>query len=388
MADPATNVLQMTLKPRVTIGIATYNRDTYLAEAIDSCLSQDYDPIEVLVVLDGTTNPRIDAVLSRYEGEPRLRVIRHEQNRGIAAAYNTFVSAGEGELIAMLGDDDVSLPGRIRRQVGVFDRFPDTGVVHGDATVIDAAGKQLGLWPSRDFSPAQLLHAFFFSHNHLVDPTRMVHRRVYEAVGGYDDRYPLANDLDFWIRAAQAFRFRHCSGGPLTAIRRHGENTSDESSGRAAEIADVEAILERALENISLPDLVSEIDWALLSPQQGERAALLRLADGVERRQLPLPALAARLRRESRTGDLIAGVNVQDPEGHVQRDSSVRNGNCLLPPYKSSRLALKCHHVGAHREMTIPQRGCDCGDLILVDVRAGPGDAELVGHVRGACLSL
>ncbi len=56
----------------------------------------------------------------------------------------------------------------------------------------------------------------------------MVHRRVYDEVGGYDDRYPLANDLDFWLRAAAGFRFRHCPGGPLSAIRRHGENTSDE----------------------------------------------------------------------------------------------------------------------------------------------------------------
>ena len=282
--------------PRVTLGIATYNRATYLAEAIDSCLEQDFESLEVLVVVDGSTNPAIDAVLARYEDEPRLRVVRHERNRGIAAAYNTFVSAGRGELIAMLGDDDVSLPGRVRRQVEVFDRFPDTGVVHGDGTIIDAHGNQVGLWPSRDFSPAQLLHSFYFSHNHLVDPTRMVHRRVYETVGGYDDRYPLANDLDFWLRAATRFRFRHCPGGPLTAIRRHGENTSDETAGRAAEIADVEAILQRGLEHIALRELVPEIDWDLLDQQQAERAALLRLADGLERRHLPLPGLAATLR--------------------------------------------------------------------------------------------
>src|SRR5579863_8635296 len=236
----------MSTSPRVTLGIATYNRDAYLAEAIDSCLNQDYESLEVLVVVDGSTNP------------------------GIAAAYNTFVSAGRGELIAMLGDDDISLPGRVRRQAAIFDRFPDTGVVHGDGAIIDAAGRHIGQWPSRDFSRSQLLHSFFFSHNHIVDPTRMVHRRVYEQVGGYDDRFPLANDLDFWLRAAAVFRFRHCAGDPLTAIRRHGENTSDEVTGRAAEVADVEAILEAALERLSLPEVVPEIDWAVLEPALAE----------------------------------------------------------------------------------------------------------------------
>src|SRR5271163_3197554 len=230
------------MTPRVTLGIATYNRDTYLAEAVTSCLAQDYGDFELLVVQDGTTNTLIDELLERFD-DPRLRVVCHERNRGIAAAYNTFVREGRGELIAMLGDDDVCLPDRLRRQVALFERFPDTGVVHGDATVIDADGRVTGPWHSRDFTPAALMQSFLRSHNHLVDPTRMVHRRVYEQVGGYDDRYPLANDLDFWLRAARSFRFRHCPGGPLSAIRRHGANASDELAGRAAEVADVEAIL-------------------------------------------------------------------------------------------------------------------------------------------------
>ena len=97
-------------RPRVTLGIATYNRDTYLAEAIRSGLDQD-STFEVLVVVDGSTNPAIDAVLAGFADEPRLRVVRHEHNLGIAAAYNTFVSEGRGELIAMIGDDDLCLPG-------------------------------------------------------------------------------------------------------------------------------------------------------------------------------------------------------------------------------------------------------------------------------------
>ena len=284
--------------PRVTLGIATYNRHDYLAEAIRSALEQDFLDLEVLVVLDGTTNPRTDEVLAGFGDEPRLRVVRHERNRGIAAAYNTFVAEGRGELIAMIGDDDLCLPGRIRRQVELFDRFPDTGVVHGDAVVIDSAGRQTGVWPSAEFTPSALVQSFFRSHNHIVDPSRMVHRRVYEAVGGYDDRYPLANDFDFFLRAARTFRFRHVSGGPLVAIRRHGANTSDESA-RARELADVEGALESALDLYPLRELVPELDWAVLDPAAGERQALLRLADALEARLLPVPGLATKLRERA-----------------------------------------------------------------------------------------
>jgi glycosyltransferase involved in cell wall biosynthesis len=282
--------------PRVTLGIATHNRDTYLGAAIDSCLAQEGVEFEVLLVLDGTTNPATDQLLSRYGADSRLRVVRHPANLGIAAAYNTFVREGRGELIAMLGDDDLSLPGRLRRQVAIFDAFPDTGVVHGDAVMIDAEGQPFGAWTSTELTPAALRRSFFRHHNHIVDPTRMVRRGVYETIGAYNNRFPLANDFDFWLRAAHRFRFRHCPGGPLVAVRRHDTNASDERAGRAQEVDDVQRALEAALEYYDLTELVPELDWTLLEPLVAQRRALIRLADLLQRRVLPLPELAGRLR--------------------------------------------------------------------------------------------
>jgi glycosyltransferase involved in cell wall biosynthesis len=287
-----------TSTPRVTLGVATWNRDTYLVESIESGLAQTYVDFELLVVDDGSTNPCVAEILARYEDEPRVRVVRHPENRGIAAAYDTIVREGRGELIAMIGDDDVCLPDRLAREVAIFDAYPETGVVHGDALVIDAAGRTTGRWESRDFTPAALVHAFYRSHNHLVDPTRMVHRRVYEQVGGYDGSYLVAQDLHFWLRAVRHVRFRHVPGGPLIGFRRHGANTSDESA-RATEIADVERALEMGLELYTLRELVPELDWAVLDPDDAERQALGRLAAHVEQRLLPLPGLAARLRKRA-----------------------------------------------------------------------------------------
>ncbi|MGA2471687.1 MAG: glycosyltransferase [Solirubrobacteraceae bacterium] len=282
---------------RVTLGIATYNRDTYLGAAIESALAQDYDDFELLVVCDGSTNPAVDVVLAQF-GDPRLRVVRHDRNLGIAAAYNTFVSEGRGELIAMIGDDDLCIVDRLRREVEIFDRYPDTGVVHGDAVIIDAESNGVGTWGGVDCDQAELIRSFFRVHNQIVDPTRMVHRRVYEAVGGYNGGYSIAQDFDFWLRAARRFRFRHCPGGPLVAVRRHGDNTSDEAA-RAREVADVERALEAALDIYPLREIVPEIDWERLDPREAEGEALRRLADLLHQRLLPLPGLAERLREHA-----------------------------------------------------------------------------------------
>jgi glycosyltransferase involved in cell wall biosynthesis len=283
----------MTPSPRVTLGVATYARDTYLAEAVASCLAQDYEDLEVLVVVDGTKNPKIDEILATFD-DPRLRVVRHAVNRGIAESYNTIIREGRGELIGMLGDDDVCLPDRISRSVAVFDAHPETGVVHGDAFIIDADGTQRGRQAVPDFTPTALVESFWRVHNLLLDPTRLVHRRVYEAVGGYHPDYTLAQDFHFWLRAASRFRFRHAGGEPLIKLRRHGENFSDESA-RPLEIEQVERALWEWLEREPLELLVPEIDWPLLDPLDAEREALTRLAGHLSRRALPLPRLARRV---------------------------------------------------------------------------------------------
>ena len=284
--------------PRVTLGIATYERDTYLAEAVASCLAQDFADLEVLVVADGGANPRVDEILDGFAGDPRLRVVRHATNRGIAEAYNTIWREGRGELVAMLGDDDVCAPDRIRRQVEVFDRHPDTGVVHGDATIIDGEGVARGRWSCPDLAPAALLALLVRRHNYLVDPTRMVHRRVYQDVGGYDRSYRLAQDFHFWLRAVPRHRFRHAGGEPLIGFRRHGENFSDPAA-RELEVEEVQRALREAIGALGLRTLVPELDWALLDERDAEPRALLTLADLLERRELPLPGLAAELRERA-----------------------------------------------------------------------------------------
>jgi glycosyltransferase involved in cell wall biosynthesis/GT2 family glycosyltransferase len=285
--------------PRVTLGVATYSRDTYLAEAVASCLAQDFASLEVLVVVDGSVNPRIDEVLAGFAGDSRLRVVRHPENRGIAEAYNTIVREGRGELIAMLGDDDVCLPDRVSRSVAVFDKHPETAIVHGDAQVIDGDGRGHGVWKSGDLAPGALLQYVWRTHNPLIDPTRMVRREVYEQVGGYHSDFRTSQDFHFFVRAIDAgLRFRHVEGAPLIQLRRHDDNGSgDDQLGRQVE--EVEAVLSESLERNALDVLVPELDWAVIDRAAGEKRALEVLAAAVERRGLPLPGLARRLRRRA-----------------------------------------------------------------------------------------
>lgn len=95
--------------PRVSVVVPTHNRPALLREALASIAAQTCTDWEVIVVDDGSTPPIDAAALEAIVGG-RLRLVRHDQPRGVAAARNSGFAAARGELIAQLDDDDRLAP--------------------------------------------------------------------------------------------------------------------------------------------------------------------------------------------------------------------------------------------------------------------------------------
>ncbi len=96
---------------KVSLVMAAYNRAHTLPRALDSVLAQDHADWEVIVVDDGSTDDTA-GVLARY-ADPRIRLARHAQNRGVTAAKNTGFDRCTGEWIATLDSDDELAPGAL-----------------------------------------------------------------------------------------------------------------------------------------------------------------------------------------------------------------------------------------------------------------------------------
>lgn len=105
----------MPVAPEVSVVIPVFNRAHLLPRAILSVLKQSFEAFEVLVVDDGSTED-LPATLSIFD-DARLRMIRHEVNRGSAAARNTGISEAKGRLIALLDSDDIWRPEKLERQL-------------------------------------------------------------------------------------------------------------------------------------------------------------------------------------------------------------------------------------------------------------------------------
>ena len=104
----------------VTVFIPAYNGADYIAEAIESSLQHDYPPHEVIVTDDCST----DATAEIVGCYPDVKLLRHQTNRGQAAARNTAIAAASGVFVASLDQDDRHLPGRLRRRLRRSSRNP------------------------------------------------------------------------------------------------------------------------------------------------------------------------------------------------------------------------------------------------------------------------
>ena len=100
-----------------------------IARSIESVLSQTFQDFEIIVVDDGSTD-NTEEVVNSFNDE-RIRYVRHEQNKGEAAARNTGIKLARGDYIASQDSDDEWLPEKLARQIEVFENSPpEVGVVY------------------------------------------------------------------------------------------------------------------------------------------------------------------------------------------------------------------------------------------------------------------
>ncbi len=128
--------------PLVSVIIPTYNRSRKVIRAIESALAQDYEPLEVLVIDDGSTDDTQEVVAAKYGSTPTVRYFK-KPNGGVAAARNLGLSEAKGDLLALLDADDTWHPSKIRLQAEVLNRFPDAGLVWTDMAAVSTDGKRL-----------------------------------------------------------------------------------------------------------------------------------------------------------------------------------------------------------------------------------------------------
>lgn len=207
-----------TANSKVSIVLPTYNGARYLRQSIDSCLDQTYSNLELIIVDDCSTDATPDIVRS-YQ-DPRIRYFRHEKNKMLPGALNTGFSYATGAFLTWTSDDNYYVPKAIETMV----KFLSSG--RHDFVYCDYFAFRNAI-PGREKPPQPILMELpdtpSVERGNRIGACFLYTRKVYEAIGNYDEAMPLAEDYDYWIRVSKRFSMGHLHQA-LYYYRDHGKS--------------------------------------------------------------------------------------------------------------------------------------------------------------------
>lgn len=189
-------------EPTISVVIPLYNKEREVARAIRSVLAQTLQPLELIVVDDGSTD-RSAAEVEAFR-EPLARLIR-QPNGGVCAARNRGIAEARGEYVALLDADDEWEPGFLSEIVSLITRYPGCGIY---CTAFHILGRE-GLVPAPCPEGRGIVENFFrdSAHRYIAIPSAVcIPRRVLQEVGGFPEGMKIGEDLYVWIEIARRYR--------------------------------------------------------------------------------------------------------------------------------------------------------------------------------------
>lgn len=185
---------------RVSVVIPLFNKEAYVAGALDSVLRQTFVGFEIVVVDDGSTDGSAQVVARCHD--PRVRLVR-QSNLGVSGARNRGVAESTGRWVAFLDADDEWMPSFLERTIAVTESFPNVVAVFTNYLNEITGRPMLRRVPKR----ATVLKDYFsFARSNgglgMFSSAVVVRRDVLQAIGGFPVGVPMGEDLDTWARLA------------------------------------------------------------------------------------------------------------------------------------------------------------------------------------------
>ncbi|MFM6318057.1 MAG: glycosyltransferase family 2 protein [Dolichospermum sp.] len=175
--------------PLISVIIPCYNRERYLAEAIESVLDQTYPHIELIVIDDGSSD-RSGEIAQSYP-----LIYHYQTNGGIGAARNAGIALANGKFLAFLDSDDIWVKDKLAKQMAIFDTNLDIEAVFGYAQNFYSPELDEN-FRNRIRCPEQPIAAHLSS-------AMLINRSAFLRVGNFDTNLKIGLDVSWYILAME-----------------------------------------------------------------------------------------------------------------------------------------------------------------------------------------
>lgn len=243
------------MKPLITTVIPVYNGSNYLAEAINSAVSQTYAPSEIIVVNDGSDDDGATESIARSYGN-RIRYMR-KTNGGVASALNAAILEARGDYISWLSHDDIYTPDKLERQVSTLEALPSNqrrrAIIYSDFSVFYSdVGRSCGS-VRRLLDLADDSFRFWLTlESSLHGCTLLIPRPAFEECGMFNEALRYTQDYDLWFRFAARYSFVHV---PSVLVHSRIHPSQDSVKRAEAVVAECNVIVASFLEALSIEEI-------------------------------------------------------------------------------------------------------------------------------------
>jgi glycosyltransferase involved in cell wall biosynthesis len=229
-------------QPLVSIIVPLYNHAHYIEVTLESFVNEGHPNLEVVIIDDGSKDDSFAVAQAWLECHPNVFTntsLERQENAGITKTLNRLLARANGEFITMVASDDLLLPGGIQARLVALERRPDWLAVFGDATVIDAEGRETASSALRKLNRANIkaLVSDKFRTQELIlrwsvpGPVLLARRQTYDPVhglGGFNESRFL-EDRFFYLQllARKSLGFVE---NRVAAYRMHGQNTINQQA--------------------------------------------------------------------------------------------------------------------------------------------------------------
>lgn len=204
--------------PKVSVIMAVYNGEKYIADTIESILNQTLQNFEFIIVNDASTDNTESIIRTYMKNDSRIKLINNEINSERSFSRNKGLEIARGESISIVDADDISLSEKLEKQVKFLDENQDVGFVGTSWYTIDENGCELSFHQCPDSSRKEAVHFTCF-------PSIMVRKECLDAIGTYRAVFEPAEDYDLWLRVAEKYNIGNIKE-PLFKYRVHGESST------------------------------------------------------------------------------------------------------------------------------------------------------------------
>ena len=238
-------------KKWLSVIMPTWNGEKFLESALESVAAQKEDNLEIIAVDDGSTDSTLD-ILKSYSRQLPMHIIKRNHTGNWVANTNIGLSEASGRYISFLHQDDVWLPGRVKRLKALAAKWPEVVLFLHPSCFIDESNKKIGTWTcplpknQKPLLPDFVLPKLLVQ-NFISIPGPLFKRQAVAEAGFLDEQLWYTADWKLWMQLSCSGPVLYCSE-PLSGFRIHFSSLTARRSGNLPEFRrQIKAIIDQFL---------------------------------------------------------------------------------------------------------------------------------------------